>query len=235
MLNVLLAAAAIYAGFQFHNQWVAAKARETARLNQKTSPAPPPVLPPMPPQPVLQPSSYIDVAHKDLFDPSRNPDVPIELPPPPPPPRIPPPLPSFYGMMNLGDGYIAIMSKSGSSDQQEVRAGEMIGEFKLVAFNPKEITLEWEGQTIHQRTDEVAPQSRRSTGAATTALPSATNPVNTPAVVMADKGPGADNGMANRPCQIGDTSAPGTVQEGFRKVVRPGPFGNTCYWESMGK
>ena len=34
--------------------------------------------------------TYKDVAMKFLFHPSRNPDVPVELPPPPPPP---PPMP----------------------------------------------------------------------------------------------------------------------------------------------
>jgi hypothetical protein len=233
LLNVVLAATAIYAGFQFHRQWTAAKAREAARLHVQTPAAPAPPLPAMPQQPVLQPVSYIDVANKDLFDPSRTPNVVKELPPPPPPPPPVPPLPAYYGMMNLGDGYFAVMSTAGSSKQEEVRAGQMIGEFKLIAFNAKEITLDFQGQTIHQRTDEAPRQNNyaAAAGGAMPSIPSAANPTQNAPISTGDKGPGDDRG-ATRGCQPGDTSPAGTVRDGYVKVVRASPFGSSCFWEA---
>ena len=44
-----------------------------------------------------------------LFDRSRNSTVVVEVPPPPPPKPMPP-LPAYHGMMNLGDGPVAVMS-----------------------------------------------------------------------------------------------------------------------------
>jgi hypothetical protein len=237
-LNLLLVAALVYGGIQFHNWRVAAQAREAAELNRKVATAPPPVLSPLPAPQAVAAASYLDVAQKDLFDPSRDPNVKVEPPPPPPPPKDPPPLPAFHGMMNLGDaeGPIAIMSKAGSSGQEEVHAGGMIGDFKLVAFNMKEITLEWDGQVIHKRVDDAsksADAGRDAAGPPPLAAMPGVAPAPLPAPVMRDLGPGPDNGNTNRPCQVADSSPAGTVSGGYRKVVRPNPFGAACYWEPI--
>ena len=47
ILDVVLAAVAVYAGFQFHSQWLAAKAREAAVLNRKPAPLPAPHFTPL--------------------------------------------------------------------------------------------------------------------------------------------------------------------------------------------
>ncbi len=44
--------------------------------------------------------------------------------------------------------------------------------------------------------------------------------------------PGIDLGTGIHACQPGDTAAAGTVADGLRKVIKPGPFGSRCYWES---
>ena len=235
--NLLLAATVIYAGFQLRSAWVAAKAREAARLHAPQPAVPAPVIPAAPKPPSVVATSYIDVAQKDLFEKDRNPNVIKEIPAPPPPPPLPPPLPAYHGMMNLGDkeGPLLIMSKSGSAQQEEVHRGEMIGEFKLIAFDRNEITLEWNGQTIKKSTDEFSRlggnnSSAAAAGAPAFSVPTAANPTPNAPIVTADKGPGETRG-ATRACQPGDSAAPGTVQDGYVKVVRPGPFGSACFWE----
>jgi len=198
------------------------------------------VLEPLPVPPAVIASTYENVAQKDLFDQSRNPNVPIELPPPPPPLKEPPPLPSFHGMMNIGDGPIAIMSKSGSGSQEEVHAGGMIGEFKLLDFNLKEITLEWDGRVIHKRADDMAKQDAGGgRGAAVDFLPGASgimpgvaSPPQAPPR-LTEMGPGADTGNTFRPCQANDSSPNGAIADGYQKVVRPTIFGNECHWEPV--
>jgi len=239
-LNVVLVALAIYAGFQLHGQWVAAKAREAAARSYRARPVPAAALAPLPQEPAVLPSGYKDVAMNDLFDQSRNPNVPVEPPPPPPPPKPVPPLPAFHGMMDIGDGPIAMMSRAGSSEQQEVRAGGMIGEFKLLDFNRQEIALEWEGKVIHKRVDEVADKSATNQQGPSEIAPGTVLPgiVNTQAPQEGPKrdlGPGPDNGGGNRPCQANDSSPAGTTTDGYRKVVIPTLFGNTCYWAPVGK
>lgn len=242
-LNLLLVAALIYAGFQFHARRVAAQAREAATLSRKVAPLPPPMLAPLPVPQAVTASAYVAVAQKDLFDQSRNPNVPIEIPPPPPPPKDPPPLPYFHGMMNIGDGPIAIMSKTSSGTQEEVHMGGMIGEFKLLDFNMKEIALEWDGRVIHKRVEDIPKQE----GVAAprpladfpgsngfTPMPGVASPPQ-PAPRLTEMGPGADNGNAYRPCQVGDSSPNGAIVDGYRKSVRVNPFGSECHWEAVGK
>jgi hypothetical protein len=238
-LNLLLVAVLIYAGFQFHARRVAAQAREAAILSRKVAPLAAPVLAPLPMPSAVIPSAYEDVAQKDLFDQSRNPNVPIELPPPAPPPKDPPPLPYFHGMMNLGDGPFAIMSKSGSAAQEEVHAGGMIGEFKLLDFNLKEITLEWDGRVIHKRADDMAkeaggarPPADFTGGSGIAVMPGVASPPQPPPR-LTELGPGPDAGNTYRPCQAGDSSPNGAVADGYRKVVRPTIFGNECHWEPV--
>jgi hypothetical protein len=238
-LNLLLVAALIYGGFQFHAWRAAAQGRETATLSRKVAPLAPPALTPLPPPAAVTASAYVTVAQNDLFDQSRNPNVPIELPPPPPPLKEPPAMPFFYGMMNLGDGPFAIMSKSGSASQEEVHVGGMIGDFKLLDFNLKEITLEWDGRVFHKRLDDMAKDGGGGRGGGESVaisgpvvMPGMAAPPQPPAR-LSELGPGADTGNLYRPCQAGDNSPNGAVADGYRKVVRATIFGNECHWESL--
>lgn len=238
-LNLLLVAALIYGGIRFHEWRVAAQSRQAAILSRKVAPLPPPTLAPLPVPPAVTAASYVKVAQDDLFDASRNPNVPIELPPPAPPPKDPPPLPYFHGMMNLGDGPFAIMSKTGDGAQEEVHAGGMIGEFKLLDFNLKEITLEWDGRVIHKRTDDLAKETGNTRpmalgGGVGAVMPGvASAPLPPPR--LTELGPGPDAGNPYRPCQVGDSSPNGTETDGYRKKVNVTPFGNECHWEPLGK
>jgi hypothetical protein len=238
ILDVTLAAGAICGGLQFHSQWVAAKARQAEIVRNSVKPAPPPAVAPLPQEPAVLPSGYKEIAVKTLFDPSRNPDVPVDPPPPPAPPKDPPPLPDFHGMMDLGDGPFAILSPAGELGQQEVHVGGMIGPFKLLAFNRQEITLEWDGREIHKRVDEHpnhgggTPQGGGTGGGI---IPG----IAPPPVAEGRKtemGPGQDLTGSIKACQSGDSSAPGTVVDGYRKEVRITPFGTAqCTWTAVGK
>lgn len=243
-LNLLLVAALAYAGYQFHQHRVAARAHQDAALNRRVPPLPPPALAPQPVPPPVTAAAYVDVAQRDLFDQSRNPNVPIELPPPPPPLKDPPPLPTFHGTMNLGDGPFAIMSKNGSARQEEVHAGGMIGDFKLIDFNRKEITLEWDGRMIHKRTDEMGKDDGARAAAGPGAVPAVGGLIGlipgiaappAPPAKLSELGPGPDNGNTFRPCMPGDSSPNGAIADGYRKSIRSTPFGSECHWESVGK
>jgi hypothetical protein len=245
ILDVVLGASVIYGGFLFHSHWTAANARQATIPGAVPKAAPPPVIGPLPQEPAVLPSGFKDVALKTLFDPSRNPDVIKPAPPPPPPPPVPPALPSFHGTMDFGDGPFAMMTESGASGYQEVRAGGNIGPFKLVSFNRREFELEWQGQIIHKRVDE--PGDARPTTPAAKTAPVVTNGVipgmaaetPTPAPApqqTANLGPGQQVTESVRACQAGDASAPGTVSGGYTKVIKPNPLGSSsCFWTAVGK
>ena len=246
VLNSALAIGVIYAGIQLHSEWVAAKARQSTMPGP--SPKPALVVPPspLPQQPAVLPSGYIKVAEKDLFDASRNPDIVKPPPPPPPPPKDPPPLPSFHGMMDLGDpqGPVALITENNTPGHEEVHAGEMIGEFKLLAFDRKEMTLEWEGKVLHKRLNDGGSEraqapARPAPGPAPLdygVVPGQAAPQQAAEPTrQQDLGPGVQLTDSVRACVAGDTAAPGTVNGGYVKQLNNSPMGTQCIWRAIGK
>jgi hypothetical protein len=235
-LNFLLLALAVLAGSQLRNRWRADKARAAAELHRRTAPIPGPPFTAAPVPPAVLPAGYADIAQKDLFDPSRNPDVIVEKPPVPPPPPVPP-LPFYHGSMNFGDGPLVIMSVNAGSPQQATRPGEMIGPFKLVDITREDLTLEWDGQMIRKPLDEItnhgaAPQADASSSGRTDApVAAATARVELPSA----KGPGGDAMNGSKLCVPNDTTPFGTVQGGLRKTEIATPFGKACLWDPVGK
>jgi hypothetical protein len=234
ILNVVLAAVAVFAGVQLRNEWLAAKAREAATL-----PGPPVKPGPVPPYtalpgagPVLA-AGYSLIPQKFLFDPSRNSTVvEVVVVPPPPPPKPMPALPRFHGEMNL-DGIMAILSETPGSPQKFMKPGETIGEFKLLDVNTQELVFEWDGQTIHKGLNELmdrgaAPSDSRGSSAATQAAPP-------PPAVKTPLGPGAATPQGTKTCLANDSTPDGTVVDGFRKVSLATPFGAACRWDPVGK
>jgi hypothetical protein len=230
ILDVVLAAVAIYAGFQFHSQWLAAKAREAAIMNQKPNPLPPPQFTPLATAPPVLSAGYAAIAQKLLFDRSRNSTVVVDVPPPPPPKPMPP-LPVYHGMMNIGDGPAAILSVNAGSAQMEVHPGEMIGPFKLVDVTTQEIALEWDGQIIRKTVDEILDRATRQVVAdASTPAPAAAPTPSLP-VIKTPLGPGEDTGRGYKVCNPNDSTPDGSVVDGYRKVSIATPFGSACRWD----
>jgi hypothetical protein len=245
VLDIALVAAVIYGGFQLHSQWAAARARQSGMPGPAPKPAAVAAMAPLPQEPAVLPSGYKGIAVNTLFDPSRNPNIPVDPPPPPPPPKEPPPLPSYHGMMDFGDpqGPIALITESASPGHQEVHAGEMIGSFKLVSFNRQEMTLDWEGRVIHKRLNEGGSEPAK-------VKVSAVEPLTKNGVIpgqappqqeavqpqTAQLGPGANVSDSVRACQPNDSTPTGTVVDGYTKIVRPSVVGGSqCFWMAAGK
>ncbi len=229
-LDVVLVAAVVWAGFQLRNYWRDATAREKATLTRKVDPGPAPRFTPLAAPPGVLASSYAAIADKMLFDRSRNSTVVVEVPPPPPPKPVPP-LPVYHGMMNLGDGPVAVMSVNASAPHQEVHIGDVIGPFKLLDVNSREIALEWDGKVIRKLTDELEDRTVRedSEPVRAAAAPAAPPPVATP------QGPGGDTGRGFRACAPNDSTPDGSVVDGYRKTSVTTLFGMQCRWEPAGR
>jgi hypothetical protein len=237
LLNFALLALAVAAGSQLRGRWLADHARSKAKLRVPLAKVAAPPFTPAPEPPAVLPANYINVAQKDLFDPSRNPDVPVEAPPPPPPPPPMPPLPVYHGAMNIGDGPVAIMSVTASGKHEAIKPGEMIGPFKLVDLTRTDLTLEWNGQTVRKELWELQNRTLPAEVAAAqhSDNPGLKPPAPKPAARQESKGPGDITNFGTRICQPGDTDAVGTVKDGFKKVSIATPFGNACSWDPVGK
>jgi hypothetical protein len=228
LLNLVLAALIGAAAWRLRVEWLAAKQTEKAMLGLKVKPAPAPEHVPLPHvQPVL-PAQYIEIANKDLFTKERNPNVVVEQPAPPPPKPMPP-LPVVRGILNF-EGVTAIMSENSKSMQKEVKPGDSIGEFKLLAINNQEIVLEWDGKQVRKNLVELLDRSIPEPAAAPAAGSAAAPAMNKPAPNVT-AGPGIDMGAGRKACVAGDNSPAGTSVDGWKKVYWESPFGTGCYWE----
>jgi hypothetical protein len=230
-LNGVLIGVVAWAGVAFRSQWQTAHAREATVLSVKVKPGPPPPFIPLPADPPVTASTYARIAMNTLFDPSRNPNVVVEVPPPPPPPVMPP-LPVCYGVMNLGDGLgpAAILAVNDKSTHQLLHPGAAIGQFKLLDVNTDEIVLEWNGQQVHKSLAEVAAAAQSAAGPQAQAAADNTPP---PPPEPVKAGPGEDTGRGFKLCSMKDGLPDGAEAEGYRKKVYTTPFGQACRWEPM--
>ena len=231
LANLALLALATAGAVHLRREWVEAHTREEAVLQKRIPPVPPPRMPvPATTEPVKA-AGYYDIAQKMLFSKDRNPVVVVE--PPPPPKVVPmPALPLFHGVLNLGDGPMAILSEGPKGPHRDYQPGDKVGAFKLVAVNNDELVLEWEGQTITKKFDEILDRGTAAPPAPGPAPAAAAAAPPPPPVATAAPLPGGDLSPGVKACVPGDTSPNGTVADGMRKVIRPSPFGSRCYWET---
>jgi hypothetical protein len=232
-LNAVLLLVVVFGCVQLRNQHEAAKARQAALHTARISPAPAPPFYPLLNDPPVLPSGYKDVAMKDLFHPSRNPDVEVPPPPAPPPPPPMPELPRFHGQMNLGDGPMALLVEKAGSEEKAIKPGETIGQFKLVDVTTSEITFAWtfNGELVRrslasmiEHTAAEAPPDARSSQA----------PVAPPPPpIKSAIGPGDLTSQGTRICDVNDSTPAGTVVNGFRKTEGRTPFGAYCVWDPV--
>ncbi len=233
LLNSVLALVVIYGGVQLRNQYKAAKAREASLRRARVPPAPAPPFVPLPNDAPVLPSGYKDVAMKNLFHPSRDPNVAVEpLPPPPPPPPMPE-LPRYHGQMNLGDGPMALLVEKPGMQEKALKAGDTIGQFKLVDVNTNEITFAWtfNGELARRSLRELADASAAPAPAADNRPAAAAAPAPPPA--PANLGPGPLTGFGFKECIPNDSTPEGTVNGGFRKTISTTPFGKSCLWDPV--
>jgi hypothetical protein len=231
LVNLALAALAVFGGWQLRTRWLEARTREAALYRRQATPLPTPPVVPMPPSPPVTAIQYSAVAQQMLFAKDRNPTVEIEA----APPKIMPPFPVAYGAMAFGDVRAAILSPRLGVAHRAYTPGEMVGEFKLVSVEADQIVLEWDGQTIVKPLEELLPKDRGSaspaSGPETTAAAPPPPPVSTIVATPAKAGPGVQAGADIRACQPGDTSPAGAVIDGWRKVFVKSPFSDGCRWE----
>ena len=142
-LNLVLAGVIVFAGVKWRESTGRKRRGKRRCATRRSSPCRLRRSIPLPNDPPVMPVGYKAVALNTLFHPSRDPNEPVELPPPPPPPPPMPELPRYHGQMNLGDGPEALLVERPGMAEKALKAGDTIGQFKLVDVNTNEITFEW--------------------------------------------------------------------------------------------
>lgn len=244
LLNLLLVALLGAAGWQLRERWRETQERHDAQLKRLVPSPPTPAVPVVEGVKPVDAPSYSDVAMKMLFSKDRNPNVVIEEIPPPKPDPVPD-FPAVFGVMEIGGPITVFMTEGGTSTTQKgYRPGDTVGPFKLVSATRSELVFSWKDQKFNKTVAELRPkpgqQAAESTGPSTPSPQAAqvarpAGPQKSISELQKDmiKDGMIDTGAVNRACMQGDSSPAGTVQAGYRKVIRPSMFGQACYWEPV--
>ncbi len=234
LLNLVLAGAAGMAGWRLREEWLRDHANAEKVLDSRPKQAVAPVIvSPIGAQPFVSPT-YADVAQKNLFSKDRNPSVildPVVVKPEEPMPA----LPLLSGVMGLPGGMVALLAEKPQARAQGIRVGQMIGPFKLVALDTQKVSFEWKGKTVEKGVDELIATAARDQAPPAVANQNAPqNPANAgqqqrigPPVPAK---PGIDIGTQMKSCNPADSSPPGTVVDGYKKISENTPFGPACRW-----
>jgi hypothetical protein len=229
----LLLLSSVLLGIRLRMLWMDAREREEmVKLNEIKRP----VYGAKAPSPQVQAvnaSTYSDVAMRTLFSRDRNPTVVIELPPPPPEKPLPP-FPKSNGVMMWADMPRVILTARTGEGQKVYKFGDKVGEWEIVKFDSKTITLSWNDKQV---TKDLADLVDNNPIAAPVQTAAPAGAAGSSATVL---GGGAaspktttDYGNGTRSCAPGDTSPNGTIQDGMKKVVVANPFGSSCHWEPV--
>jgi hypothetical protein len=237
LLDAALLVAVIFVGSQFRGLYRQSQLRRSQPISAVAPPVSPVAFQPSATARV-QVANYSLAIRQLLLDRSRNPEVSIEPGPAPAPEPPMPALPVYHGRMNLADseGAIAILSTAANQPQKAIHFGQNIGQFKLLAVNEEGIDLEWRGQRVHRTLKEVMDHTHSSIAQTTSQRADiAGAPLRPPPPLPAAYGRGEEVEKGIARCIEADTTPAGSVQDGWRKVSKPGPFGPRCYWEFVGR
>ena len=186
-------------------------------------------------------ANYLDIASRLLFSKDRNPTVIIA----PPPVKTVPAFPLAYGVLMMADPPIIMMAAKKGESQKGYRAGDVIGDYKILTFDSRTIVFEWDGQKFTKNVQELVDRDAQSAqllnrqNVQNIPEPTAAAPATSSPQILSNSGsstqgtPGVDTGGGIRACTAGDTAAPGTVSDGYRKIVSETPFGKVCRWEKV--
>ena len=223
-LNFILLVGSGFAAWKLREQYLADQVKTDKLRRTYIKPQAAVALAPTPKPDPFTGLPYAEVAQKDLFSKDRNPNVVIEV-PPPKPPKIMPPLPQVAGVMGLPSGMMALMSEKPEIRPHGVRINEIVGDFKVVAITPQEISFEWDGQRINRKVEDLLARAptpaAAAVGQAVTGIPLPPAPAKPTDIVI---------GAGVKACAPGDTSPAGTIADGYKKISEATPFGNACRW-----
>ena len=202
---------------------------------------------------------YLPIVDRMLFSSDRNPIIEVaELLQTTSEPR--PPLPRLAGIMELGEGPVALMSPDLDSPATPIEVGEKVGVFTFLGMQGEKVLLQWQDEKIaampselrgspandgHRRaSSKSAGGSRRtprpSRGKMTTSQASAARAQSVQVKKPASKQPGVIGGNYNIGADMGsgryrvarnDDSPAGTRYKGFIKRSLSTPFGTRYWWE----
>ena len=224
--------------WQLRREWRRENNREQALYRYQSKPTPPPSMTALAKLSPFEAAAYAAVAQNNLFSLDRNPNVIVDV--EPPKPKVQPLFPVARGVM-LWDGAppTIVLSEKAGAAQKGYHPGDAIGEWKIVSIDNTYVVFGWDGKEYQKRIDELLDRAPIEMAAAPAPAPAqaaaakATTALSTPSSSADKNGPGMDVGGGYRACNEGDSSPPGTMVDGYKKVISSSPFAKSiCRWES---
>ncbi|MBI1354891.1 MAG: hypothetical protein GC160_11135 [Acidobacteria bacterium] len=249
LLNALLAGTLILGAAELYKRVLEADAR-FSRLEKYAGEAPAPDYPAAAAAAALRPAAYMPIVDRLLFVKDRNPIVEVVVAEPVVEQR--PALPLYSGLVDFGDGPLALMAPSNASDPAWIGIGEKVGDFTFQGLaEDGRVKLAWKDQQIVVAQDELTGeggqpepgQPKKANNRRTPPKPGqpATPPPN---ANMTQPAPQTVGGQYNigkelRPGVFAadpkDSTPDGTEFKGYVKRVRKTPFGSQSWWETKQK
>ncbi len=186
LLDALLIAACVWLGVRLVRDW-----RATANAYQVSKIVAPSVAVKQAMEKQKSPEAlqknYMVIASRNLFSPDRNDQLAQEE-----AAKVRPPKPILYGVINLKDAKVAMMTIPGSNDFRSIKEGEKIGEYTLTKILINKVQLQLGSEEMEASTEE---QPK--------VIPAPTAPIAAAGAggkivsVSASEGPGASTAASN--------------------------------------
>jgi hypothetical protein len=247
LFNMALLALCGLAVWRLRDVWQQHAAAEATFLSAAVAAVAPPVVLVAPPPEPVAPAEYLPIAQQLLMSRDRNPTVIIDVEPEKPMPA----LPKYYGSMNFGGDPRVVLALAAGGAQRSYKLGETVGAFKLLEVQATGLVFEWDGKKVPARYADMrdttsqaqnqAPTQSGSASATVATISSASSSSSDTAQKSVgsvinpgrELGPGPETGTDVRPCLANDNSPPGTVVDGYRKVIGNHLMGKSCYWQKV--
>lgn len=148
LLDVLLIAVCVWMGLAVRRQWLAnARTYQVSRI----------LAPSVAMQQAVEKQksgealrkNYMVIASRNLFSPDRNDQIAHEE-----AAKARPPKPVLFGVINLKEATLAMMSPPGSRDFRSLKVGDKIGEYTLTRILANKVELQWGSETVETTTEE---------------------------------------------------------------------------------
>lgn len=238
LFNLLLLGTAVVLGMKIMETQQQAKLQQERLLALRTAPLDLPIPQLAAPAPTATPGNYLAVAQQLLFSMDRNPNEIIPPAPPPPPPPADPTFPAVHGVMSFMGPVSVIMTHPKEPSQKRYVAGDKIADLTIKALTNREITFATDdGREFTKALAQLAnkaPEVAAAGGDASWYKPPETIAVGTQPqqaqTITDQRAPGVEVTDGVRACNPGDDTPAGTVQNGFKKVIRQSGFGTQCAW-----
>lgn len=238
LLNAALVGALILSAAELKVRYEQARGRDrifSALAEPKQAPQAAP--PPAPRR--LRQGDYLPIVRRHLLTKDRNATIEVIVESEAPP--VQPPLPVLGGLVNFGDGPMALMAANGDAPKW-VGVGEEIGDWVLEGVEDEVFSLSWSEGTVEIDQSKLAgaverPPTAKARGARAAAPPGSSGEASASLSAEKPKGVGGkfNIGAEIRPgvhrADPKDDSPEGTESDGFVKVVRRSPFGTTAWWK----